>query len=156
MTTSAGASAADVATTARAPHATVLGRVKLKLKGHKPVKRVRLTAAGRKLVKKIKSNMGLTVLLKVTLKVPGHKKSTTYTQKLLLLKNKPKATGLPNSEPADARTSCVTPPWVNRHGRSRVRHRSVAVGSLGQRQASHTTLRRHGPTPGGRQRRTMG
>jgi hypothetical protein len=36
---------------------------------------VRLTAAGRKLVKKIKSSKGLTVLLKVTLKVPGHKEA---------------------------------------------------------------------------------
>jgi hypothetical protein len=33
----------------------------------------------------------LTVLLKVTLEVPGHKKPTSYTQKLLLLKSKPKA-----------------------------------------------------------------
>jgi hypothetical protein len=94
-TGSSTGSAADVAQTAGA-HVTVLGRIKFKLKGHKPVAlRVRLTAAGRKLVKKIKSGKSLTVLLKVTLKVPGHKKPTTYTQKVLLLKTKPKSTGLP-------------------------------------------------------------
>jgi hypothetical protein len=56
---------------------------------------VRLTAVGRKLAKKIKSSKGVTVLLKVTLEVPGHKKPTSYTQKLQLLKTKPKAKAPP-------------------------------------------------------------
>ncbi len=35
------------------------------------------------------------MLLKVTLEVPGHKKPTSYTQKLQLLKTKPKAKAPP-------------------------------------------------------------
>jgi hypothetical protein len=94
-TESSSSKAADVAHTARA-HATVLGRLKFKLKGHKALAlHMRLTAAGRKLVKKIKSSKGLAVLLKVKLKVPGHKQPTTYTQKVLLLKTKPKVKAPP-------------------------------------------------------------
>ncbi len=79
---------------ADAARVTVLGRASFKIKGHKPVSlRIKLTAAGRQLVKKLrKHHQAAITMLTVTLKVP-HKGAKRYTQSLELVSKKPSPYG---------------------------------------------------------------
>jgi len=84
---------------ARAARVTVLGKLKFKLKGHKPVAvKIKLTAAGKRVVKKVSSKKSLTVELTITLKA-AHKRTTSYRRTLYLVKGKPSAVGTKHTVP---------------------------------------------------------
>ena len=75
---------------ATAARATVLGKFKFKLKRDKLLTvKIRLNAAGKKFVKKLKPGQVAKLKFTVRLKPSGHHKAISYTVTVLLLKKKP-------------------------------------------------------------------
>lgn len=94
-----GSSASGAAAVAGAARVTVLGKRSFKLKGHKPVAlKIKLTAAGKRAVKKLSSKKPLKVELSIKLK-PAHKRATTYRRTLYLVKRKPSPFGTKHTVP---------------------------------------------------------